>query len=522
MLLGVATLSSAGIVTWDGGGADGLWMTDLNWSGTPDNTAPIDGDTVNIGPGGSATVSTAGLVSGVLPNGCTINLTGSSTLTPGIDPVIRLNSATIEVESGSTLADGFWDLSNAAITFENGAAATMGNWEQKGTNSFTFELGASGFTALTPNTFLIATDGTTIADASYTVDMLDYTGGTGIITLMDFAVDVTAMDDATFQGAGGLNILNPGLYQASLHWSDANDTLELHVVLPVNWDGSEGDGLWVTALNWDGGDVPGVGDVINIVDGGTVSTEGIGVLSPGDNLPSGATITLTGASTLTTGSDAVIRLNGATIRVDGGSTLAGNFWDLNNGSLSFGDGSSATMSDWEQKGSNSFFFELGASGFTALTPGTFRIGGGATIADASYTVDMANYTGGVAVIPLVDFSVDAASMDDSIFQGAGALNVINAGDYVADIRWNDTTEAIELHITSASGGLPEIVSIEVDGSGDVILTLDGPAVGLVVQQSDELTDFDDVPSTVSGNTLTVDSADTDPNDDGADFYRVRD
>ena len=27
--------------TWDGGGANNLWSNGLNWTGVPDNTAPI-------------------------------------------------------------------------------------------------------------------------------------------------------------------------------------------------------------------------------------------------------------------------------------------------------------------------------------------------------------------------------------------------------------------------------------------------------------------------------------------------
>lgn len=84
-----------------------------------------------------------------------------------------------------------------------------------------------------------------------------------------------------------------------------------------------------------------------------------------------------------------------------------------------------------------------------------------------------------------------------------------------------TIESFSLTATSPVTSLPRITDIEIDGSGDVILTLDAPAAGLTVQQSNTLSGFSDIPSTPSGNTLTIDAADTDPDADGKDFYRVR-
>ena len=55
----------------------------------------------------------------------------------------------------------------------------------------------------------------------------------------------------------------------------------------------------------------------------------------------------------------------------------------------------------------------------------------------------------------------------------------------------------------------------------MILTLDGPAAGLTVQQSNNLSGFSDIPSTASGNTLTTDAANVDPDANGRDFFRVR-
>lgn len=77
---------------------------------------------------------------------------------------------------------------------------------------------------------------------------------------------------------------------------------------------------------------------------------------------------------------------------------------------------------------------------------------------------------------------------------------------------------------SAGSTLPNIIDIALDGSGNVILTLDGSEAGLTVQSSNDLTDgsFADVPSTSPrANQLQVDATDVDSNGDGADFFRVR-
>jgi hypothetical protein len=507
----LAPTALAGTVTWDGDAADGLWTSPTNWDS---NALPLAGDTVAISNGD--TVDAVGLPSSnQLPAGVTVNLTGNSNLHQS-SSALRLNGATIDVAAGSGLTGAWWDLNNATLKFKNGATATMTTWEQKGTNSFHFELGSSGFTPLTPGTMRI-TSPTTIANATYTVDMANYTGGSATITLIDFNADNSAMNDTIFQAdVGGLNILNNGNYIASLHFSDALDALQLVVVRPVVWDGGGGDGKWTTASNWEANVVPVAGEIVQISNGGTIDTVDLA----SGFLPNNLDITLSGNTTLTqTGS--VIRLQGADINVGAGSTLAGNWWDLANATLTFHDGASATMATWEQKGTNVFNFILGPTGFTKLTPGAFRISG-TTIASATYNVDMANYTGGTGVITLVDFTTDNYGMDNATFQGAGGLNILNAGPYTADLRWNDTTEAIELHITGGpSTTLPNIIGITRDGGGNVTLTLDGPAAGLTVQQSDDLTGFNDIASTPSGNTLTIDAAETDPNTDGADFYRVR-
>ena len=97
-------------------------------------------------------------------------------------------------------------------------------------------------------------------------------------------------------------------------------------------------------------------------------------------------------------------------------------------------------------------------------------------------------------------------------------DIDSVGFAVSNTGVSGTIESFSL---TSVPGVPDIIDITLDGSGDVVLTLDGSADGLQAQQSDDLAGFSDVDSTAAGNTLTIDSADVDPNGDGADFYRVR-
>jgi hypothetical protein len=145
----------------------------------------------------------------------------------------------------------------------------------------------------------------------------------------------------------------------------------------VTWDAGGGDGTWTNGLNWDTGSKPAANDTVIISNGDTVDVGGLA----GDSLPFGLTIHLTGGSSIT--NPGVFRLNGSTWTNGPGAALEGDFWDLDNAALTFTNGSSATMDDWEQKGNNTFTFKLGPSGFSALTPNFLQFGGGATMADAT-------------------------------------------------------------------------------------------------------------------------------------------
>lgn len=226
LLLGVAAPADAATRTWDNDSANGQWNTAANWS---DDTLPVNGDTVIINNGDTVTYGHSDFFLG---GGTNVTLSGNSSFLRG-GATFRMSGSTFTVESGSTIGGPgeFWDMDDATINFKDGAVTNMQWWEQKDTNVFNFELGASGFTTMTVERFILGGGGlpASIANATYNVDLANYTGGTGVITLVDFGIDFSSMDNATFQGAGGLNIQNAGSYAANLQWNDTDEAIELNI-----------------------------------------------------------------------------------------------------------------------------------------------------------------------------------------------------------------------------------------------------------------------------------------------------
>lgn len=222
---------------WDNDSLDGEWKTPANWSGTggdPDNSIPTASGTVVIDNGN--TVHWDGATGQSLPASLNLTLSGNSTLTA--EGVIRLNGASITVNPGASLAStagGFWDLNNADMTFEDGAMVTIDDWENKGMNTFTFKLSATGFTSLAPNVFRTNLMNSDITDAFYEADLQSYAGPYGVITLVDYNIDAYpngGMDNTLFQTAGGLSLLNDSAYPHSfIRWNDTEESIEL-VLIP--------------------------------------------------------------------------------------------------------------------------------------------------------------------------------------------------------------------------------------------------------------------------------------------------
>lgn len=446
VILGVLVLpavSQGATVTWDGGGSDTNWSTADNWDGGGSGAdgKPGTGDTVIIATGDSVLCDI-----GNWPSGMNVTLSGGSDLAQSV-ATLRMSSDHLHVGSGSTLSGGFWDLAGSSITFENGAAATMTSWEQKFNNTFTFVLGPTNFTTLTPGSLIIAGhNNTTMSNATYIVDMTNYTGGAAIIPLVDFTSDGSGTTADTFQWAT-LIVTNAGSYpEPAIRWNDNDDAIELAPYGGVlAWDGEAGDGLWRNPTNWNADVLPGGGETIAIGNGDTVEWDAV----DSQSLPGGLTVNLSGNSTLH--SSHVIRLSGSTINVGAGCSLTSgvnNFFDLNNGTVNFEAGATNTVHMWEHKGNNTFGFTLNETGFPTLTPVYLASGSGVTWSNATYNIDISAYDRARGKkITLIDWGSHHANFTDT-FDGVTA-NI--TGHEGGTLSWDTAESQLILHVVPIQG-----------------------------------------------------------------------
>ena len=416
-------------VTWDGEAGDGLWSNATNWTG---DTLPANHDVIGIH--GAAVDATA---QQYLPYQSTIHLTGASTLT---GTLVRASGSTFYIGSQAALAGGTWDFDNGTVVVDDGASATMTTWEFKNDNSVTFNLSASGFTALTPGN--LNGDSSINSNDTFIVDMADFAGPAQNIPLMDFSYGGT-LTDAQFQTAN-LIVTNDSGYGATLVWDDATDRIILDmgvVEYDVTWDGEAGDGLWSNATNWTGNTLPAAGDMIRI-DGSNVSWD---VLDASGNLPASCELHLTGVATLNLA--ATLRANGSTVYVGSSASLTGSSaFVMESGNFIFEAGSTVNLSG------NCFMatgadlnFNLNAGGFTTLQAGNLFLTSTANISNSTFVVDMADFSGPAQNIPLIDFgsSAEGGSLTDAEFQTAN-LSVINDSGYGATLVWDEVSDRIIL------------------------------------------------------------------------------
>jgi fibronectin-binding autotransporter adhesin len=210
------------------------------------------------------------------------------------------------------------------------------------------------------------------------------------------------------------------------------------------------------------------------------------------------------------------------------------------------------------------------SGTTTVNGGTLQVGNGGTAGKLPTGSAIVINTDGKLSFNRSDTVVQGTDFTSAQITGAGTLEIkgggtlqLNTADSFTsgiaitvasgstlnlNYAGSETIAALTLGVTPASAGphnsgsdptfitgtgtlivqppvttVPNIISIVRNLSGDVILTLDAPAAGLTVQQSNDLSNgsFTDIASTIVGNVITISAAVTDPNADGKDFYRVR-
>lgn len=435
-VLFTATAVQAITKTWDGGGLTTAWTNNANWN--PDG-APAANDVVIID--GAVTVDMKGLGFGFLPSGVTVVLTNGATLYNSVD-VCRMNgSSTIRVAANCDISD-YWAMYQGSISFQNGAKWTTGDLELSGPNVFSFKLGPSGFTKLTPSILRWDTS-KKFTQQTWTVDMSDYTGGPASILLVDCSGASDAnMTASNFWYTATRIVTNSGIYTGStIVYDEAQKAFVLKVsqtpityppVADLIWDGGA-SGSWTNSLNWDPDLLPVAGNSVLIDGAVTVDQTG-----SDQNLPQYSKVTLTNGATLTRPGGA-LRMNYSTINVASNCILTGNHWDLAAGSLNFQNGAKATMSNFELRSSNVLSFRIGPSGFTTLMPGTLYGQAAEAFSKLTVRVDMSDYTGGPATIMLMDFTVNGHSSfltRDSFLSGATRI-ITNSGSYSNSIVYFD-------------------------------------------------------------------------------------
>ena len=478
----VVAVSVTHAATWDGSEGDNLWTNEMNWVG---GTLPAASETIEISNGDA--VDATGLSGGNLPNSCIVNLSGNSTLTRP-SGAIRMNNATLNVASGSGLTgNGYWDLNGATINFEDGAIATMNDWEQKGNNEFKFELGTSGFTTLTPGALRLG-GGATMANATYIADLQNYTGGTGTVTLVDFSSNPAGVTTASFLDSSRV-VTNAGAYTNSTITFDAvNFTIDLNilaappaVIPPVTWDNDSGDGNWTTAANWDPDGVPTASDNVLVGAGGTVTNaqNAFGILE----IESGASVTfsqnlsagnvITNAGTLDKDGNGVLRLQGSTVNMTGTGGIGTNmtFLDTLNGNLNFEDGASlSTNLAFEIKGNPTFGFTLSPTGFSTVeAAGLYNGIHGATTTweNVTFEINAADYdiSNGKTIV-LMDFTNRVWIGTDTAFDPS-----VSVEGGVGTLAYDEVEHQIILSlydvVTWDNGGSGSDFSTDANWIGDV-------------------------------------------------------
>lgn len=207
--------------------------------------------------------------------------------------------------------------------------------------------------------------------------------------------------------------------------------------LTRTWKGGSGTSVWTSRENWSPNGVPTEDDVL-ILDGAvTVDLSGL----PHGYLPSGVTVVITNGATLYNSLD-VCRMKGGSTVIVAAKGNVSDYWAMYDGTMRFQDGARWTAGDLELNGPNAFHFRIGPRGFTTLTPSVLRWDPAKKFTQQTWTVDMADYTGGPADILLMDCTrLGDVNMTAANFWTAATRTVTNPGIYTNSTILFDPVQA---------------------------------------------------------------------------------
>jgi hypothetical protein len=414
----------------------------------------------------------------------------------GTSSLLDIRSGSLQLTAGSsgvtniysdlTISGG--DIDNdtqtrlyGALTIQ-GSDATIDFVKFKGFagSTITFELDESGVSPINVGNWA------TLADTQIFIDGSAYTGGAATITLLNAATKIVSVSTNDVIVTG---LENRG-YTVQVNQSLATDdvTLVIGVGEVQTWTGNAAaDDLWTTPDNWSLGTIPVAGSIVNIDAPDVIDFSADAVI------PSGATVFLLDG-TLEIGASANLALqSGSVLTVDGGNItrsalVDGNIavgvngesslLEISSGGFQFIEGSSAATS---------IYSDLTISGGDIDNDTQTRLYGTLTIQGSAATIDFKKFQ--CFADSTIHFELDGS--------GVSPINVSNWAkleDAAISIDGSSYTggEAIISLINSA-----DLRNLALDANISVT-GLPSPYIGLVVQDEDT----DDVTLEIIDNTDT--------------------
>ena len=212
----------AAIITWDDGAGNpnqDYWSKGDNWSGTPDNTSPVSGDSVVL----TATAQSFMDYDFTVVSGQSIT---SDTSGFGDDMRYGTGGATLTLATGGLIDAGFIRTApnqGARLVIEHGATFNVDNMNQDGTAAMTFVSDANSVTTLNVDNQFNGSGGDLFIDltdwalaSSGPIILVDYDTLNGNFNNFGIVGPYQGTLDYTFdQGGGDLAIALTGIYFAA-------------------------------------------------------------------------------------------------------------------------------------------------------------------------------------------------------------------------------------------------------------------------------------------------------------------